>query len=457
MKIINLFAVLFCTGLFYGSASACIESEIENNDDESRANDELCNNTVVSGNLGRDDIDWFQISAAQPGTVSLSLDHHQRDDFDIELFAETGPALASALSSRVPETLSFNVAIAGTYYIKLSPYRGRGWYDLSLQFPDGGGGASDCGYGERPSVPAQLSHWLTGTGDDQCASSSETALLLMGGGTDVDAAFTEQVGPHIGLQKDIVVLRTSGSDGYNDYLYGLLNADSVETLLVDRRSLADSAYVDWVVRSAEFVFVAGGDQSDYLNQWQGTALQSALQHVVDKGGVVGGTSAGMALMASSVYDPDGVAGAISDEVVLDPCHSSLNFSNAFLQVPMLDRFLTDTHFRERDRMGRAMASLATHAPDYRLIAASENTSLFVEASGEASAAGSGEVYVLRESAYTDRVQVQCGVELIYRDVERVRLLAGDRYDFNSDSHDGDIIDISVDGNYRRYYTPRDPY
>ena len=47
-----------------------------------------------------------------------------------------------------------------------------------------------------------------------------------------------------------------------------------------------------------------------LNQWAGTKTQAAIQHVFDKGGVIGGTSAGMAVLAGTVYDPDG-AGAVS--------------------------------------------------------------------------------------------------------------------------------------------------
>ncbi len=62
----------------------------------------------------------------------------------------------------------------------------------------------------------------------------------MGGGAEVDAAFTRaaQRAP----QGDVLVLRASGADGYQDYLFTEIGGfDSVETLLVDRRALAEDA------------------------------------------------------------------------------------------------------------------------------------------------------------------------------------------------------------------------
>lgn len=117
---------------------------------------------------------------------------------------------------------------------------------------------------------------MTGSESDSCTNltQSDGAVLLMGGGSDVDSAFSNRVVGHVGSNADVVVLRTSGSDGYNSYLQGLMAADSVITLIVDTRNKANEDYVDWVIRSAEFVFVAGGDQSDYLNQWSGTKCKA---------------------------------------------------------------------------------------------------------------------------------------------------------------------------------------
>lgn len=459
-KIKSISASLTVLFTLCAPAQACLTSEVESNDSEATANSGLCSNTTMAGSLSRNDIDWVSFEVTQTGTINISLDHNRRDDFDWDLYQSTGSAVASGNTSSTPENGSYNATQTGTYYLKISRYKGTGWYDLTVDF---GGGTTEpptqCDYGPRPAKPGSLKSWISGNDSDSCAALNEGdgATLLMGGGSDVDDAFANRVKPHIGEGKDVVVLRTSGTDGYNDYLQGLMAADSVETLVVDSRSKADDAYVEWAIRSAEFVWVAGGDQADYLNQWAGTKVQSAMQHVFDKGGVIGGTSAGMALMANSIYDPDGVSGAVSSEVVTDFCHNTLNFSARFVNVPALDKSLTDTHFYERDRMGRAMVSLAHHATDNFSIAASEGTSIFIDSSGVGVVDGSYEIYILRETASTTRDQLSCGQAVIYQNVLRTKLLSGQTYNFNNHSHSGTDLTIGIDGRNSTFYSPSDPY
>lgn len=439
---------------------ACLIDEIESNDYESSANTDVCSNTTIAGSLSRNDTDWFEFQVSQAGTIDISLNHHRRDDFDWSLYQENGSAVASGETSNYPETGSYQATESGTYYLKLSRYKGSGWYDLDISFPEGNSTppSGDCGYGSRPSQPGSLEASIVGSNNDNCAALTQGngAVLLMGGGSDVDSAFSNRVAPHIG-SSDIVVIRTSGTDAYNDYLLDLTNADSVETLIIDSRSKANDPYVDWVIRSAEFVWVTGGDQSDYLNQWQGTSVQSALQHVFDKGGVIGGTSAGMALMADSIYDPDGVSGAVSSEVVTDFCHNTLQFSSRFTAIPMLNNSLTDTHFQERDRMGRATVSLGHHSTDFFSIAASEATSIFISSDGNGIVDGSGEVYILRETTQTQRQALTCGQSVIYNDILRTKLTSGDSYNVNTHSHNGSEINISINGNNNNFYNPTSPY
>lgn len=463
--IMNMVATLATALFLTTNTHACITSESESNDTESQANTGICSGTTVEGNLSRGDIDWFVFDVAHAGSIDISLNHNSRDDFDWALYKTSGGAVATGETGSAPETGRYEASSAETYFLKLTRYSGRGWYDLNVSFPntgdggDNGGGGADCGYGIRPVTPNNLTSYVTGNESDSCISLSQGngAVLLMGGGSDVDSAFSQRVVGHIGSDVDVVVLRTSGSDGYNSYIQNLMAADSVITLIVDTRNKANEDYVDWVIRSAEFVFVAGGDQSDYLNQWSGTKVQSALQHVFDKGGVIGGTSAGMALMADSVYDPDGILGAISEEVVTDYCHETLNFSNGILSIPMLNNALTDTHFAERDRMGRTVVSLAQHSTAHFAIAADENTSLFVTSNNSGVVNGSGNVYVFRETASTQRQLLTCGSPVQYSNVQRIRLSPGNTINLSTFSHSGSAIDISINGNNNNFYSPLNPY
>lgn len=324
-----------------------------------------------------------------------------------------------------------------------------------------------CNTSPRPEKPASLVSYFTGATEDMCPRlrQGQGALLLMGGGPDVDAAFRQRVAPHI-QGGNIVVLRTAGADGYNQYLSELTQAASVETLLVETREQANSDYVAWVIQAAEAVFIAGGDQSSYVKAWQGTRLISAIEQLYQQGGVVGGTSAGHHVLSQVVYDPGEVEGAISTEVVRDYCHPSIRLSPNFLHFELLGNTLNDSHVKQRDRLGRSALFLAkldqnsenqSSKKPARVIAVSEATSLFVTADGEGIVDGAHEVYVLRADAKTRYHQTACGKPLVVDGLLRFKLQAGDRYQLRTDETNVQPIRMSIDGRQPAFYSPSNPY
>lgn len=460
------------TGLLLGlsavgpaAAQSCRTVETEPNDSQGQANAGLCSGQAVNGSIAsRRDQDWYRLDLGAAGTISVSLSHDTASDFDWYLYGSSGSTVASGTSSQVPETGSYAPPAAGTYYLHVVRYRGTGAYAVTASFPAGGGGGSGCSYGTRPAKPGGLKSWLTGSAADACRPLTGPGLLLMGGGPDVDEAFSGRIRPAL-AGGDVVVIRTSGSNGYNEYLYGVLAADSVETLLVDTVTKANAAYVDWAVRSADFVWIAGGDQSDYLDRWQGTALQQAVRHVYDKGGLVGGTSAGLAVLGDVIYDPDGVTAVISSEAVTDPCHPSILLSEHFLDLPLLGGIVADTHFEARDRMGRLLTFMARIGGGTLLptrqpitgIGVDEATSLFLDKAGQGVVDGQGAAYVLREDAGTTRTQVACGRPVVYSGVRRYRLTRGDTFDFPTGQSSVGPWTIGIDGRQASFYSPSDPY
>ncbi|WP_306523452.1 pre-peptidase C-terminal domain-containing protein [Rheinheimera sp.] len=444
------------------ASAACLQQETENNNTEAKANTGLCSTQAVTGSIGSSsDVDWYSFDTTSTGDISVSLSHGSTADFDFYLYRSSGSYILSGQSSARPETGTYSAASAGTHFIKVSRYSGTGSYSLNVTFNGSGGGSTppaSCSYGVRPAKPSNLTSYLLGGSSDVCPvlTSGQGALLLMGGGTDVDAAFSNRMAPQI-KGGNIVVLRATGTDAYNSYLQGLTGAASVETLIVDTQTKANSAYVEWAIKSAEAVFIAGGDQSAYLNAWQGTLVQSAIAHVYQKGGVVGGTSAGDHVLSQYVYDPDGVSGAISSEVVTDYCHNTINISSNFLSFPLLANTLNDTHFRQRDRMGRSAVFQAKLGQNGRVIAVSEATSLFVTADGQGIVDGSNEVYVLRADSQTQYNQTSCGLPVIIKDLLRFKLLPGERYNLLDNSTLVTPVRISIDGRNSAFYNPVSPY
>jgi cyanophycinase-like exopeptidase len=124
-------------------------------------------------------------------------------------------------------------------------------------------------------------------------------LVLQGGGDDVDENYVRMGA--LGGGGDFVVLRASGADDYNQYIYDLCKCDSVETLVFDDRQASQDPYVIETIRNAEAIFIAGGDQSRYVRFWKDSPVEDAINAVIAKPAPIGGTSAGMAVMGEFLY------------------------------------------------------------------------------------------------------------------------------------------------------------
>ncbi len=206
-------------------------------------------------------------------------------------------------------------------------------------------------------------------------------LVLQGGGTDVDQNFIA-MGERSG-GGDFVVIRASGTDAYNPYILELCGCDSVATIIFKNHNASFNRFVIDTIRNAEALFIAGGDQSDYVKLWKNTPIEDAIHHVAAKPAPVGGTSAGMAIMSEFLYSAMSNSSLTSEEGLSDPFHRDLTLDRDFLALPKLQGTITDQHLQERDRMGRTVAFLARLVKDGwtaegRAIAADRETALHVD-------------------------------------------------------------------------------
>lgn len=296
----------------------------------------------------------------------------------------------------------------------------------------GGGAAGGGGMDVRPEKPADLISYVTGSDADADVAPTGPGVILMGGGTDVDAAF-EWWKPYIS-GGDVVVLRASGADGYNDYLYkDIGGCDSVETLLVTSEALAKDPYVAWTVAHAEGIFMAGGDQANYLTYWKDTPLEDAIMAAYKRGAVVGGTSAGCAVLGEFMFAAYNDT-VYSEEALGDPYTMYMTMERDFLAIPLLASVITDTHFAERDRMGRLVGFLARIVADGWAASAigigvDEKTAIVAGPDGKGSVLGSGSAYVLRSNG--PPATCAPGMQLEYGGLLLTKLSPGDAVDLPS--------------------------
>jgi beta-aspartyl-peptidase (threonine type) len=224
------------------------------------------------------------------------------------------------------------------------------------------------------------------TGDVGAATPQPPSFgILMIGGSDWSPPawrwFLEKAG-----HGHLVILRASqdGSDG--EWIFNELGGiASVQTLVFTDRSAAFDPRVEDILLNADGVFIAGGDQSNYVRFWKDTPVEAALNAHAAQGRPLGGTSAGLAILGGAGYGAMAEYAVDSPTALADPFGEGVTLVRDFLDLPFLEHVITDTHFSERGRLGRLIAfiaqSRATGDPQAVGIGIDEDSALAIDADG----------------------------------------------------------------------------
>jgi len=261
----------------------------------------------------------------------------------------------------------------------------------------------------------------------------QPGLLLMGGGDrNFDAMhwFMKKAG-----NGHIVVLRASqGGEIGEEFFNEVGGIKSVETFVFKDREAATDPKILAALKRADGIFLAGGDQSRYVRYWRGTPVGAALDAHVKAGKPLGGTSAGLAMLGQ--YDLDALNDNIrTEEALKDPYQPKMTLDTGFITAPGLAHTITDSHFAERDRMGRLLAFMARLIVDgkepanrLRAIGIDPATTLVVEGD-QARVVGEGAVYFVKANGKP--ADCRPGQPLRFEGVSVVRLKNGDRFDLKT--------------------------
>jgi cyanophycinase len=274
---------------------------------------------------------------------------------------------------------------------------------------------------------------------------------LMGGGKDLDEAFRWLCGRANG--GDFLILRALGDDAYNPYVNGLCKLNSVATLVIPDLAAAHDPAVAEIIGHAEAVFIAGGNQARYVEFWKGTPVQDAINANVASGKPIGGTSAGLAVLAEFAYgclkDKEDDNDLASTDVLPNPYHERVTLVRDFLKVPNLENTLTDSHFAKRDRMGRTLGFLSRLVQDGwskqpREVAIDEKSAVLMEPDGKSRVVGSGRgAYFLQVKSAPEVCRPN--TPLTVHDISVYRAPTGAHFDFKSwTGQGGESYSISVE-------------
>ncbi|MDP6108059.1 MAG: cyanophycinase, partial [Candidatus Brocadiia bacterium] len=190
-----------------------------------------------------------------------------------------------------------------------------------------------------------------------------------------------------GSEARIIVIPTASqlletADQYLD-IFGSFGVADVFSL--DFEARADCKRPDWLerLRSATGVFITGGNQLRLSTTIGGTEVADFIREANRNEGLhVAGTSAGASVMAEHMiaYGDEG-ATPRSDMVTLVP------------GLGLTHSIIVDQHFRQRDRLGRLLTSLA-YNPRPIGIGLDEDTAAFISPERVMEVVGSGAITIV---------------------------------------------------------------
>ena len=196
------------------------------------------------------------------------------------------------------------------------------------------------------------------------AAHTEFALILMGGGSYVDAAYAA-IASH-GGGGHMLVLRSVSDDSFDPddgnlgqrFAAGWGPVTSTETITFHNRGASFDPRVIAALKGADGIFLAGGDQSNYIRYWKGTPVQAALNAHALANRPIGGSSAGLAVLGHYSYTAMDGGSLESKVAIADPFNTGVTLDDDFLHFRYLENVITDTHFSGRSRLGRLIVFVA---------------------------------------------------------------------------------------------------
>ncbi len=255
-------------------------------------------------------------------------------------------------------------------------------------------------------------------------------LCAVGGGSENYGSWSDEsyrwMVEKSGKGPTLILHYSEGSTWLEKYFLSF-GAGSAASLVVPSRTMANDSAVYRTIKKARHIFLRGGDQYRYYQLWRNTLTEQAIRETYQSGGVIGGTSAGLAVLGGVDYIAQRNS-AVSAQALQNPHHADITLAEDFL--PFLPQVLLDSHFTRRGRLGRLLAFIAnwntTHSTDIIGIGMDEHTALCVAPDGEATVSGAGAAFIVHR---TPASQVTCapGKPLSFTDWTLHSLTAGFRY------------------------------
>lgn len=219
-------------------------------------------------------------------------------------------------------------------------------------------------------------------------------LIIVGGGDTpylVQKRFIELAGGSGRAKIAVFPMATTEYDEEADEVraeFQTLGAD-VEILNIDREQ-AQSTALDKVLKGFTGFWFLGGDQNLLANSLLGTRALWTIEKLYEQGAVVGGTSAGAAVMTATMLT--GERRTSSGRINEDPNAVAPRSSEVAQGFGLLPGAIVDQHFSRRSRDNRLVSAVLDH-PHLLGVGIDEETALIVRPEGRWEVMGNGHVKI----------------------------------------------------------------
>lgn len=253
-------------------------------------------------------------------------------------------------------------------------------------------------------------------------------LVIVGGvqTTEIVKKFVELAG---GENAKIIVIPNAGSEPKywsEEQVKEFTDLGAQADYLLFTRETADDEVnlnkMDW----ANSVFFLGGDQSDLAHDMLDTKLLSKVFDIYNNGGVVGGSSAGAAIMSEIMITGNELINKDTTDSFVGIQKGNIEVKKGF---GFLKNAIIDQHFLKRKRHNRTIAALIEH-PDLFGIAIDESTAIIVYPDETFEVIGNNQVLVYDPTSGKDIREDRNG-NLGITDMRLQVLINGDKFDMKT--------------------------
>jgi len=186
-------------------------------------------------------------------------------------------------------------------------------------------------------------------------SFSQGRLVLIGGGGESNGGWSDA--PYTwaldqSQNRKVAVIYYSTSTSWIPEYFMDLGASDTARFDIDNLTLANAQATYDSLMNYDVFFIKGGNQWDYYSTWENTKVEDAITDKFNQGGVIMGTSAGMAILSEYIFTAEN-GSVYPDEGLEDYNNPNITIENDFLNI--FPNYIFDTHFVERGRLGRLLA------------------------------------------------------------------------------------------------------